>query len=164
MKIINQKNNLLALMAVIVLGFGFLSFRPIEDLRMDAFQENTTLYDDIVEMDRIYFTAYNNCDMATQAEIYDEDIEFYHDKGGLSTSKAELLESLEKNICGKVTRELVEGSIEVYPIAGFGAVEIGMHKFHNNQEPDAIPKPSKFITIWRQEDDSYKISRVISLH
>jgi len=163
MKIINQKNNLIAIITIVVLGFGSLSFRPIEDLNIDL-TEDTTLYDDIVEMDKIYFTAYNTCDMETQAELYDEDIEFYHDKGGLATSKSELLESLEKNICGKVTRELVEGSIEVYPIANFGAVQIGMHKFFNNQEPNEISKPSKFITIWRKTEESYKISRVISLH
>lgn len=164
MKTNNQEYSSLVIVAVIVLGFVLFSFRPIEDLSTDTFQEDTTLYDAIVEMDKTYFTAYNNCDMATQAEIYDEDLEFYHDKGGLATSKKEILESLEKNICGKVTRELVEGSIEVYPIAGFGAVEIGMHKFFNNQEPDAISKPSKFITIWKKVGESYKISRVISLH
>lgn len=164
MTIINQKtNNLLAIIAIITIGFGFLSFRPIEDLDIDI-SEETSLYEEIVQMDKIYFDAYNTCDMETQASLYDEDIEFYHDKGGLATSKSELLESLEKNICGKVTRELVEGSIEVYPIANFGAVQIGMHKFFNNQEPDAISKPSKFITIWRKTEESYKISRVISLH
>ncbi|EAR01721.1 nuclear transport factor 2 family protein [Maribacter sp. HTCC2170] len=162
MKNHNQKT--LAIVAILTVVFGLFSFRPIEDLKIDTFQEDNALYDDIVEMDRIYFTAYNTCDMETQADLYDEDIEFYHDKGGLATSKTELLESLERNICGKVTRELVEGSIEVYPIANFGAVQIGMHKFHNNQEPNTISKPSKFITIWRQEDKSYKISRVISLH
>jgi hypothetical protein len=163
-KIINHKNNALTAILVLAIGFVVLSFRPIEDYLFADPIEDTMLYDVIVKMDSIYFTAYNNCDMETQAKLYDEDLEFYHDKGGLSTSKKEILESLEKNICGKVTRELVEGSIEVYPIAGFGAVEIGMHKFHNNQEPDAISNPSKFITIWKQVGESWKISRVISLH
>ncbi|NNK17797.1 MAG: nuclear transport factor 2 family protein, partial [Maribacter sp.] len=95
-------------------------------------------------MDSTYFTAYNTCDLKTQAEIIAEDVEFYHDQGGLSTSKKELLESIEKNICGKVTRELIEGSLEVHEIKGYGAVAMGLHKFHNNQEPDAISKPSKF--------------------
>lgn len=163
-KIINHKNSTLAAILVLAMGFVLLSFRPIEERLFASSKEDTALYDAIVKMDSIYFTAYNNCDIVAQAKIYDEDLEFYHDKGGLSTSKKEILESLEKNICGKVTRELVEGSIEVYPIAGFGAVEIGMHKFHNNQEPDAISNPSKFITIWKQAGGSWKISRVISLH
>ena len=68
--------------------------------------ENKALYNTIMELDKTYFTAYNDCDMKTQSEFYDEDIEFYHDMGGLATDKAELLKSIEKNICGKVTRTL----------------------------------------------------------
>ncbi|MGP1990414.1 nuclear transport factor 2 family protein [Zobellia laminariae] len=122
------------------------------------------LKETITKLDADYFEAYNTCDLEKQSEMYSEDLEFYHDKGGLMTSKLDLLESLKKNICGKVTRELVEGSIEVYPINGFGAVEIGLHKFHNNQEPDAISEPGKFIIIWKKTDSNWKITRVISLH
>lgn len=122
------------------------------------------LYNQIVKMDSIYFTAYNTCDMKTQANIFHEDIEFFHDKGGLTTSKKELLESLEKNICGKVTRTLIKGSIEVYPIKNYGAVEIGYHKFYNNREPNAKSPPSKFIAIWKQENKQWKMTKVISLH
>ncbi|MBD0776717.1 nuclear transport factor 2 family protein [Maribacter sp. ANRC-HE7] len=164
MKNSNQNKSILTILVVLISGIILVSFRPIEDKGTYPPQEDTSLYDAIVAMDDIYFTAYNNCDMETQEKLYDEDLEFYHDKGGLSTSKQELLEGLEKNICGKVTRELVEGSIEVYPIPNFGAVEIGMHKFHNNQEPNAISNPSKFITIWKQVGESYKMTRVISLH
>ena len=87
-------------------------------------------------MDSVYFNAYNTCDMATQAAIYSDSIEFYHDKGGLMTSKKDLLAALKANICGKVTRVLVPGSIEVYPVPGFGAIEIGYHRFINHQESE----------------------------
>jgi len=125
---------------------------------------DSELYQTIARMDSIYFNAYNTCDMEKQAEIYDEDLEFYHDMGGLSKDKQGILESIEKNICGKVTRELVSGSIEVYPINGFGAVEMALHKFHNKEEPNAQSHPSKFIVIWKQVGDHWKISRVVSLH
>lgn len=126
--------------------------------------ENKALYDTIMDLDKTYFTAYNDCDMKTQSEFYDDDIEFYHDMGGLATDKAELLKSIEKNICGKVTRTLIEESVEVHPIKDFGAVQIGMHKFYNNQEPNAISKPTKFIVIWKKTDSKWLMSRVISLH
>lgn len=159
----NMKNNFLIAL-VFITGFIASSFRTTDRHILGQIQEENELYRTILEMDRIYFTAYNNCDMKKQAALYDEDLEFYHDKGGLVTSKKEILKSLEKNICGKVTRELVVGSIEVYPIPGFGAVQMGMHKFHNNQEPNAVSVASKFITIWKQDDDTWKITRVISLH
>ena len=118
----------------------------------------------IEKMDSIYFNAYNTCDMKTQANIYSEDIEFFHDKGGLSTSKKELLTSLEKNICNKVTRTLIKGSIEVYPIKNYGAIEIGYHKFFNKLEPNAKSTPSKFIIVWKNTNNNWKITKVISLH
>ena len=126
--------------------------------------QDSELYNTIIELDKTYFKAYNECDMKTQSEFYDDDIEFYHDKGGLATDKTELLKSIERNICGKVTRTLIEESVEVHPIKGFGAVQIGMHKFYNNQEPDAISKPTKFIVVWKKTDTNWLMSRVISLH
>lgn len=75
---------------------------------------NIDLYTDIIKMDSIYFTAYNSCDLKTQAAIYADEIEFFHDKGGLITNKNLLLKSLEENICNKVTRTLIKGSVEVY--------------------------------------------------
>ena len=118
----------------------------------------------IEELDSIYFTAYNNCDLEQQASMIAEDIEFYHDQGGLMTSKADIMEATKTNICGKVTRELVKGSIEVYPIYNYGAVQIGYHKFFNNQEPDAISNPSKFIAIWQKNNENWQMSRIVSLH
>jgi ketosteroid isomerase-like protein len=126
--------------------------------------QDQKLYNEIVKMDQVFFTAYNNCDMKTQSNILSEDLEFFHDKGGLATSKKNILESLEKNICNKVKRTLIKGSIEVYPIHNYGAVQIGYHKFFNKLEPTAKSIPSKFITIWKKEKDSWKITRVVSLH
>ncbi|MBN4070695.1 nuclear transport factor 2 family protein [Olleya sp. AH-315-F22] len=115
-------------------------------------------------MDYEFFEAYNNCDLEKQASIYSDNIEFYHDKGGLMTSKQDIIDATKKNICGKVTRELVKGSIEVYSIKDYGAVQIGFHKFHNNQEPDVQSYPSKFIIMWHNVNDDWRITKVISLH
>ena len=81
------------------------------------------------------------------------------------TSKQGLISATQKNICGKVTRELVKGSIEVYPIKDFGAVEIGLHKFHNNQEPvGTASKVGRFLIVWENKNNEWKIRRVVSLH
>jgi len=122
------------------------------------------LHEQISKMDSIYFKAYNSCDLKTQADIYSDDLEFFHDKGGLSTSKKDLLTSLEKNICNKVIRTLIKGSIEVYPIHNYGAAQIGYHKFFNKLEPNAKSTPSKFIIIWKNIKNNWKITKVISLH
>lgn len=118
----------------------------------------------IEQQDSIFFNAYNNCNMELQAAYFSDSIEFFHDRTGLETSKANILASTKKYICGKVTRKLVPGSIEVSPLPGYGAVELGMHQFSNNQEPNSISKPSKFVIVWKQEADKWKITKVISLH
>src|SRR4030095_4265092 len=138
---------------IVVIFFGFRSYSQSDEL-----------YKTIVKLDSTFFHAYNTCDLKTQEAFYADSIEFFHDKGGLETSKKKILDATEKNICGKGTRELVGGSIEVSPIPGYGAVQIGMHMFHNNQEPNSKPHPSRFIIIWRNNDGRWTITKVISLH
>jgi hypothetical protein len=123
------------------------------------------LYDTIVYLDSVLFDGYNTCKLHIFDKYFSDSLEFYHDKGGLSTSKKQLLESLKNNICGKVTRELIKGSIEVYPIPNYGAVQIGNHRFHNNQEPPGTPsRIGKFVHTWQFKNGEWKITRVISLH
>jgi hypothetical protein len=126
--------------------------------------DDKALYDAIVRADSIFFEAYNNCRLPVVDSMISHNIEFYHDQGGLSTSQPQLMEALKNNICGKVTRELLPGSIEVYPIHDYGAVEMGLHAFHNNQEPGHKIHFSKFVHIWHKENGQWKMTRVISLH
>jgi ketosteroid isomerase-like protein len=123
-----------------------------------------TLYDSIAMMDAMWEDAYNNCKLDVMEEVISEDLEFYHDQGGLMTSKKKLNEALKANICGKVTRSLKPGSLEVYAINGYGAVEMGLHAFHNSKEPAAPPHYAKFVHIWKRENGKWRITRVISLH
>ena len=122
------------------------------------------LYKTVVKLDSMFFHAYNTCDMATQEKFYSDQIEFFHDKTGLETSKKKILDATKQNICGKVTRELVKGSIEVSPLPGYGAVEMGSHMFHNSQEPNPQPHASKFVIIWKNDNGNWTITKVISLH
>jgi len=129
--------------------------------------DNQQLYDTIVKLDSIFFEAYNTCNLNLEkyGSFYSENIEFYHDQGGIMTSKQDIISATQKYICGKVTRELVKGSIEVYPIKNFGAIEIGLQKFHNNQEPIGTPsKVGRFLIIWENQNNEWKIKRVVSLH
>ena len=154
---------LLAILASQCSGTKSSGYQITKNYRPD----DPDLYDTIVKLDSIFFDAYNTCDrnLAKYAAFYAEDLEFYHDQGGLSTSKADVVEGTRQNICGRVTRELVPGSIEVYPIPGFGAIEYGLHKFHNNQQPPGTPaKVGRFTAVWRHDPDGWKLARVISLH
>lgn len=123
-----------------------------------------TLYDTIEALDAQWEDAYNTCKLDVMEELISEDLEFYHDQGGLMTSKEKLNEALKNNICGKVRRVLKSGSIEVYEINGFGAVEMGLHGFVNMSEQGPPNHYSKFVHIWKRYGGKWQITRVISLH
>jgi hypothetical protein len=136
---------------------GYGQFKP----------DDPALYETIVRLDSAFFAAYNTCDVHLReyADFYADTLEFFHDKNGVRNSKAAVVESTRKNVCGKVTRELVPGSLEVYPIANYGAVEIGFHKFYNNTDSSRTPsRAGRFVFIWQRTGTVWKITRVISLH
>jgi hypothetical protein len=133
-------------------------------LTTEASADPKSLYDSIVAMDAAWEDAYNHCRVAKMDSIISEDLEFYHDLGGVMTSKSKLMTAFQENVCNKVTRKLKPGSIEVYGIKGYGAVEMGLHGFHNSLEPNAVMHFSKFVHIWKREHGRWRITRVISLH
>lgn len=117
----------------------------------------------IKALDTQLFDAYNHCDLPALGALVADDLEFYHDKTGLSRGKAKFLEDIQKYICGKVNRQLVKESLEVYPMEGYGAVEMGTHRFtHPNESGDQQLGEAKFVMLWQKTDAGWKITRVIS--
>jgi hypothetical protein len=116
----------------------------------------------IAALDKKLFDAYNTCDLHTLGSLIEDGLEFYHDKTGLAVGKQPFLDAINNNICpGKVQRTLVPGSLEVYPLNDYGAVEIGVHRFHHPGDPQNVGE-AKFVTIWHYQDGAWKISRAIS--
>ena len=117
----------------------------------------------VAALDAALFDSYNRCDLEKNATFFADDVEFYHDQGGVTLGKEKLIESIKKNICGKVTRELVAGSLQVYPMKGYGAVEMGVHRFHHpgHEDTEAVGE-GKFIHLWQYKNGAWKVTRVIS--
>ena len=161
-----RKNNYpLFLILIITYSACFAQKKALKETEYKYVPDNLELYNTIVAMDSTFFQAYNTCNLDKQAAIYSDNIEFYHDKGGLMTIKQDLIDGTKNNICGKVTRELVKGSIEVYPIKNFGAIEMGLHKFHNNTDKEGMfSHSSKFIIFWKNDNNIWTITKVVSLH
>jgi ketosteroid isomerase-like protein len=115
----------------------------------------------IKSLDAKLFDAYNHCDLTTLGAMVSDDLEFYHDQTGLSVGKAPFLAAIKQNICGKVQRELLPQTLEVYPLKGYGAVEIGTHRFHHPGDPTNVGE-ARFIMLWQNKDNAWKVTRVIS--
>ena len=150
-----------ALLAVLVLIA--LLFAPLAPIDAQTAPAPDPLFKTIQSLDTQLFDAYNHCDLEKFGSLLADDLEFYHDVGGLSRSRQTTVESVKNNICGKVTRELVTGTLEVYPIANYGAVEIGVHRFHHPGQENVKPVgEAKFIHLWQNKDGAWKLTRVIS--
>lgn len=117
----------------------------------------------LTSLDAALFDAYNSCDLEKFSALFAEDVEFYHDQGGLTTGRQSLLDSMKKNICGKVRRELVPGTLKVFPMNGYGAVQMGVHRFHHPGAEDREPVgEAQFVHLWQNKSGTWKITRVIS--
>ena len=134
--------------------------------------QSQALFDEIAAADKALFGAvFDTCDVKALHELVADDFEFYHDKDGLSeTSGAKFIddiakhcERIEKGVDFRARRELVEGSLGVYPLNNYGAVETGIHRFfalHRNK-PEGLTETSRFTQLWKQEQGGWKLSRVI---
>jgi ketosteroid isomerase-like protein len=121
------------------------------------------LFRTIAALDGSLFDAFNRCDLEKFNSFFVDDLEFYHDQDGLTVGRQNVTEAVKRNICGKVTRELVPGTLQVYPLRGYGAIEIGVHRFHHPKAEDTEPVgEGKFVHVWQNKDGAWKITRVLS--
>lgn len=143
--------------------FMALVFAPIARVCSQTAAAPDALFLTIQSLDTQLFDAYNHCDLEKFGSLLADDLEFYHDIGGLSRGRQATVDGVKNNICGKVTRELVPGTLEVYPIANYGAVEIGVHRFHHpGDEGVKNVGEAKFIHLWQNKDGVWRVTRVIS--
>jgi ketosteroid isomerase-like protein len=135
-------------------------FTPMVHAQSDS--QSDALSKTIQTLDTKLFDAYNHCDLTTLGAMVSDDLEFYHDQTGLEVGKAPFLAAIKQNICGKVERTLLPDTLEVYPLKGFGAVELGIHRFHHPGRPEDGMGDAKFVTLWQNKDGAWKVTRVIS--
>lgn len=124
------------------------------------------LFDELARMDKALFDAsFVLCDAAKANAIFTEDVEFYHDKDGLSSGEQvrENTRRLTASCPGKhgVTRTIVPGSLRVYPIQGYGAAQVGVHRF--DERGAATSTLARFVSVWRLQDKTWRLARILSL-
>lgn len=129
----------------------------------NAQSKNDSLYKEIAHMDGVLFDAYNSHNIDKLSTLFTTDLEFYHDLGGL-TNYAQNMEAFKNNFAKNngLRRDLVPGSLEVYPIKDFGAIEIGAHTFCHIENGKQDCGTFKFVMIWQKKNGEWKISRVVS--
>ena len=130
--------------------------------------QGETLEEIIRNQDALFWKAYNGCQLDEMTHFFTDDLEFYHDKGGLTDTKTALKETLRNGLCGapdsKLRREAVVETIKVYPLNNYGAIITGEHIFYRHKAgQNEYPEESaKFTHIWKFENNRWKMTRVLS--
>jgi hypothetical protein len=118
--------------------------------------------------DAAYWAGYNGCNAAAMADTIAEDVEFYHDKGGVTRSRKALVDSVMVNICGTAgvhVRREADPDIRFEPIPGYGAVLSGGHRFYMAKAggPERETGTARFVALWHYDGTRWLMSRVFSL-
>jgi uncharacterized protein (TIGR02246 family) len=161
MKMLSSLSKIFLLLPLLALLAGPAGAQAVPSL--ESIKSQAELDKAIASLDAALFDSYNRCDLQKFATFFTDDVEFYHDQGGVTLGKEKLTESVKNNICGKVTRELVPGTLQVHPMKGYGAVEMGVHRFHHpgHEDTESVGE-AQFIHLWQYKDGAWKITRVIS--
>ena len=123
------------------------------------------LYDSIASLDSNFFDAFNTKNLDKLKAFLSDSLEFYHDLGGV-TNYTQNIDAFKRTFESerRVRRELVRGTLEVYPIKDYGAVETGTHRFYATEkgQPEKLSSEAKFVQVWQKKDGVWKITRIIS--
>ncbi|REG27024.1 uncharacterized protein DUF4440 [Archangium gephyra] len=143
---------------------------------------SSELFKELAALDGVVFEAYNACDLEKYKSYLADDVEFYHDKGGLVRTPRNVMKLMADGLCADATtryrRELVPGSLKVYPLnnyrgtarAGaalpylYGAVQTGTHLMHLTEKGQK-EKPvatAQFTVFWQYKNGKWKMSRILS--
>jgi Domain of unknown function (DUF4440) len=123
------------------------------------------LYNELARMDSLLFdAAFVICSAEKANSFFTDDVEFYHDRTGFESGQKvrDTFKRLTTSCPGGrgVRREIVAGSLHVYPMQGYGAIQMGLHRFIERGAPTHTV--ARFVHLWQQRDGGWKITRVLS--
>lgn len=127
----------------------------------DAPEVPVSLAATVAALDARLFGAYNDCRLDEFGKLFAADVEFYHDDGGVTWDRKTVVDNTRKFICGKVRRELVPGTLRVYPVKDFGAIEEGEHRFCEIKSGECVGA-ARFAMVWQQKRGAWLLTRVLS--
>lgn len=123
------------------------------------------LIEEITEADRRLFEAFSACDATRYAGSLSRDLEFYQDRTG-KTGYEQNLKALQDRCAEGILlrRELVEDSLVVNAVPGYGAIEAGTQRFYSRQVDGSehLDATAQFTNVWTKETGSWKLVRIVS--
>ncbi|MXP09192.1 serine hydrolase [Pseudoblastomonas halimionae] len=126
----------------------------------------------VLTMDDVVFDqGFNRCNIPAVEAVLSDDLEFYHDVGGIQDRDA-FLKAFTSNICGdnplKPIRRIVPDTQRVFPLYAdgvlYGAIQEGDHNFYERADDgtETLAGSAAFTTMWLLEGEAWKMHRVLS--
>lgn len=136
---------------------------PLDAQTPRATNADQALQVEIVRADSLLFAAFNGRDLRRLKTFFAPDLEFYQDNEGLE-NYAQTLKDFQEMFHqpSRIRRELVPGSVEVYPIKNYGAIEVGSHRFCHEESKRTECGTFKFLHVWRKTGKTWRLSRIVS--
>ena len=126
----------------------------------------------ILHKDSLFWQSYNRCDTSGYDQFFSNDVEFYHDKGGITLGVENMALSLKKNLCSnsdfRIRREEVKGTVKVFTLQNngviYGAILSGEHFFYilEKGKEERLDGRAKFTHLWLLKDGVWKMTRILS--
>jgi hypothetical protein len=118
---------------------------------------------EIARQDSAAFAAFNAGDVEGFMEFFSVDLEFFHDADGVS-GYAELSAASRRLASSDngLRRRMLPESLEVYPVPGYGAIQIARHEFCHWENDAQDCGVFGFTHVWQRRDDRWVMTRVLS--
>lgn len=159
---------------IILISIFYFSIFSCDTFAQTGFIDSASpaLIKEINDADSILFEAiFDNCDVETVKTMMAPDVEFYHDKWGVTATSSDdlitsFIEGCESQANGsnnKARREVIKSSIEIFPIKNYGAMQRGKHLFYQLKDGSyEFTESGQFTHLWKRTEDGWQVARIIS--
>lgn len=119
----------------------------------------------------LFAVLFERCEPERMRALVTADIEFYHDRDGVVRSAdafvadyARFCRERQAPDAWRSRRELVEASLNVHPVPGYGAIEDGEHLFYERRGdgPERLVGRARFTQLWQLSPEGWRLARVFS--
>jgi hypothetical protein len=101
--------------------------------------------------------AYNNCELQTLHRMFAVNSTMYLASGRIQSP----VDEARDTFCGKWQRQVVPGSLHVYPVNAAAAIQVGEQRICSLHMRTCDTRPSEFVAVWLFCDLHWQITELI---
>jgi ketosteroid isomerase-like protein len=142
-------------------------------LPQTVWADPASIQSEVQAADAAYWKAYNSCDFKALDALTADDVEFYHDVGGIIHGRGGLTAAVRDNICAAkdstIRRNAAPEETQTFLLRRgdevYGALVTGQHHFFRVMEANGAAVPTnnaRFSSLWVRHGKEWKLSRVMS--